>query len=70
MGLVPIASLGDMLGVDTPVTHSLITIASTFKAQDFWAEGRTVEKLGLAGMSPREIGTLVGQADYVLPVLL
>jgi opine dehydrogenase len=69
MGLVPIASLGDMLGVDTPVTHSLITIASTFMAQDFWAEGRTVEKLGLAGMTPEEIGSLVGQLEYALPAL-
>ncbi|HIE53014.1 MAG TPA: NADP transhydrogenase subunit alpha [Armatimonadetes bacterium] len=55
MSLVPMASFGNMLGVPTPVIHSLIHIASALHGTDFWAHGRTVETLGLQGMSVREI---------------
>lgn len=61
MGLVPIASLAKMLGLETPIINSLITLASTFKGVDYWEEGRTLEKLGLTGMSPQQIRALVEQ---------
>jgi opine dehydrogenase len=66
MGLVPIASLGEMLGVDTHVTRSLISVASAFMAEDYWVAGRTVQRLGIAGMGPQEIGTLVEGVEYAL----
>ncbi|MBN1382915.1 MAG: NAD/NADP octopine/nopaline dehydrogenase family protein [Deltaproteobacteria bacterium] len=53
--LVPIASLGKMLGVETPVMDSIITIASTINQCDYWAEGRTMERLGIQNMSLREL---------------
>ncbi|MBN1662817.1 MAG: NAD/NADP octopine/nopaline dehydrogenase family protein [Deltaproteobacteria bacterium] len=53
--LVPIASLGKMLGVKTPVMDSIITIASAINQCDYWAEGRTVERLGIQNMSLREL---------------
>lgn len=53
--LVPIASLGKMLGVETPAMDSIITIASTINQCDYWAEGRTMERLGIHNMSLREL---------------
>ncbi|MFQ6096567.1 MAG: NAD/NADP octopine/nopaline dehydrogenase family protein [Armatimonadota bacterium] len=54
-GLVPIASLGRMLGVPTATMDSLIQLANAVHRCDYWKTGRTVERLGLAGMSVREI---------------
>jgi opine dehydrogenase len=49
-GMVLFASLGRMLGVPTPVSDSIINILSVVEQTDFWANGRTVECLGIAGM--------------------
>lgn len=53
--LVPIASLGRMFKVPAPRIEGIIELASTMNECDYWAEGRTVERLGLAGRSLREI---------------
>jgi opine dehydrogenase len=58
MSLVPMASLGDMLGVPTPTIKSLVHLASVMHGCDYWKEGRTVERLGIAGMSVRELRLL------------
>lgn len=58
-GLVPLASVGHMLGVETPVMDAFILIASIVCGRDFKKEGRTAEKLGLAGKSLAEIKALV-----------
>jgi len=50
-GLVPIASLGRMFGVITPNIDALIGIASTMRHVDFWKEGLTAQKLGIAELS-------------------
>ncbi|MEN3183384.1 MAG: NAD/NADP octopine/nopaline dehydrogenase family protein [Atribacterota bacterium] len=57
--LVPIASLGRMLGVPTPTIESLVHLACVLHRTDYWKEGRTVEKLGLQGRSVKEIHALV-----------
>lgn len=61
--LVPIASIGDMLGIPTPVIKSFIQLASVMHGVDYWKQGRTVERLGLKGMSVKEIRFLVVGAD-------
>jgi opine dehydrogenase len=48
-GLVPMAEIGKLLGLKTPVMDALITLASTALSIDFPAEGLTLEKMGLAG---------------------
>ncbi|NIM46387.1 MAG: NADP transhydrogenase subunit alpha, partial [Nitrososphaeria archaeon] len=58
-GLVPYASLGEMIGVSTPSIKAFIRLASTLHGLDYWQEGRTVERLGLAGLSVEEITELV-----------
>ena len=59
MSLVPLASLGEMLEVPTPMTNAVIRLASLLRETDYRAEGRTVERLGLAGLSVKEIRQLV-----------
>ncbi len=55
MSLVPIASMGELLGVNVTTIKSIIHLTSILHERDYWAEGRTVEKLGLAGMNVAQI---------------
>ena len=54
-GLVPMSELGKVLQVKTPVIDALITVASVANQEDYRATGRTLESLGLAGLSREEI---------------
>jgi opine dehydrogenase len=56
--LVPIASTGRMLGVETPAINTLISLASITNERDFCSTGRTVERLGIDKMSLRELRLL------------
>lgn len=58
MSLVPLASLGEMLKVETPTIKSIIHLASIMRGVDFWEKGRTVENLGIKGMTIKEIRLL------------
>jgi opine dehydrogenase len=51
IGMVLWASLGAMLGVPTPTARALIHVSSVIHDTDYWQGGRTMEKLGLAGMT-------------------
>jgi opine dehydrogenase len=59
MSLVPIASIGSMLGVPTPTIDMIIELGSLLHGHDYRSEGRTVERLGIAGLSVKEIHSLV-----------
>lgn len=63
MSLVPIASLGDMLGVPTPTIKSIIHLANVIHKCNYWENGRTVDKLGLAGLSVKDIIHLVMEGE-------
>jgi opine dehydrogenase len=68
--LVPIASIGEMLGVPTPAMRAMIYLASAMHGIDYWAEGRTVDRLGIEHMSVKDIRFLVVGAQAVSkPVL-
>ena len=58
MSLVPLASIGDMLKVETPTIKAIIHMASIMRGKDFWEQGRTVENLGINGMSIKDIRLL------------
>jgi opine dehydrogenase len=47
-GLVPLASLGSYLNVETPTIDSIIHLSSLLCGIDFWEEGRTIESLNLS----------------------
>lgn len=65
--LVPIASIGEMFGVKTPAIRAMITMGSVMHGVDYWAEGRTVERLGINGMSLKELRFLVVGAENDTP---
>jgi opine dehydrogenase len=54
-GTVMYSSLGDLLGVPTPASDSTNTILSVVDQTDYWAQGRTAEKLGLAGLTREQV---------------
>lgn len=53
--LVALASIADLVGVDTPVMDSVITLASALKDENYWETGRGVKDLGIENMSIDEI---------------
>lgn len=55
MSLVPIASLGRLVGVPTPAIDSIILLGSVLHEVDYWSIGRTADSLGLAGKTLKEI---------------
>jgi opine dehydrogenase len=61
MGLVPISSLGRHYGVSVQGIDSIIRLASIIHHTDYWRHGRTVEKLGLAGLSVSELTHYVSE---------
>lgn len=58
-GLVPIAGLGELAGVPTPACRAIIDIGGILVGRDFWTEGRTVEKLGLSGLTVEQVREFV-----------
>ena len=61
--LVPIASLGDMVGVECPTIKAVIHLACILHGVDFWSEGRTAEKLGLTNKSLKDIRRLIIEGE-------
>lgn len=51
-GTALFASLGDLLGIETPVCDAINRILSAVKQKDYQADGRNLTTMGLAGMSP------------------
>src|SRR5205823_502968 len=54
-GLAAWASMGDALGVETPIMDALVTIGLAVTHLDGVVTGRGVSELGLAGMSAAEM---------------
>ncbi len=63
MSLVPMSSLGAMLGVPTPMIDIVIRLASIMNGKDYRAEGRTVERIGLAGLCLKDIHRIVSEEE-------
>jgi opine dehydrogenase len=62
--LVPLASFGRAVGVPTPMIDSIVDLASSSLAFDFRIEGRTLEKLGLAGKAPVQMLEFVNAGPH------
>jgi len=58
-GLVPRSELGRLVGVPTPVIDGIISVGAVVCREDYWQTGRTLAKLGLAGMSKEQIRRVV-----------
>lgn len=59
MGLVPAAQLARVAGKPARLVEAIIYMGSSVCDMDFWKQGRTLEQLGLAGMTVEEIVKLV-----------
>jgi opine dehydrogenase len=59
--LVPLCELGSLAGVEAPMTSAIVDLASAALSFDFWLEGRTPEKLGLAETISGDILDFVNQ---------
>jgi len=61
MSLVPIASLGQHYGVSVRGMDSIIRLACIIHRTDYWRRGRTLDKLGLEGLSVSELTHYVNE---------
>jgi opine dehydrogenase len=61
MSLVPIASLGESYGVSVRGIESIIRVACIIHHTDYRRRGRTVEKLGISGLSVSELTRFVNE---------
>ncbi len=59
MGVTLTASIGDLLGVPTPIYDAIIHIASVVNETDYFAIGRTLTNLKLAHLSAAELQQFV-----------
>jgi len=55
MSLVPIASLGQFSNIPTPTIDAIIHLASVLHQTDYLAAGRSVESMGLKGMTLKQV---------------
>ena len=55
MSLVPIAALGQRYGVSVDAIHSIISLACIIHQTDYWRRGRTLDRLGIEGLSVDEL---------------
>src|SRR4029434_10340133 len=63
-GLVPMAEIGRLLGINTPVIDALITLASVVSRTDYRKEGLTLEKMGLAAIRPENLEKVLHEGFY------
>lgn len=61
--LIPMISIAEQYGVETPTMRSVVHLGSLLLGQDFWAEGRTVERIGIKGLTVRQVRRLVTDGD-------
>ena len=61
LGLSLIVSVGRWAGVPTPVAEGLLAIGGAVAERDLYAEGRTLESLGLDGLSREEMRQLLDE---------
>jgi opine dehydrogenase len=59
VGLMPMSALGKASGVPTPAIDAVILLAQTLAGQDFAADARTLDRMGLAGMDALQIRRVV-----------
>jgi opine dehydrogenase len=54
-GLVPVALLARQFGVDTPIINAVIELTSVINEANYWQQGRSLEELGIAGISAEQL---------------
>lgn len=62
--LVPIAALGERYGVSVRGMDSIIRLACIIHRTDYWRRGRTLDKMGIDGMSVTEVTEYVMEGTW------
>ncbi|MBC7226827.1 MAG: NAD/NADP octopine/nopaline dehydrogenase family protein [Thermoflexales bacterium] len=62
--LVPIAALGERYGVSVRGIDSIIRLACIIHRTDYWRRGRTLERMGIEGMSVSEVTRYVMEGAF------
>ena len=52
---VPVNALGKLAGIEMPATEAIITIDGLYNDTNYFQTGRSMDKMGLAGMSVKDI---------------
>ena len=60
-GHVPISMLAKLANVGAPTFDAMISIAEAINKENYRTEGRTLQKLGLEGMDPKQISRYVNE---------
>ncbi|MFA5575874.1 MAG: NAD/NADP octopine/nopaline dehydrogenase family protein [Tissierellaceae bacterium] len=63
--LIPMASMARELGIKTPAISSVINIAALMTGKDFYEDGRTIERLGLKGLTIEQMHDLARNGRVV-----
>ena len=58
-GLVPMVALGNLAGVEMPASSGIVNVACALCRRDFWQEGRSAARLGVAGLNISQVKALV-----------
>jgi opine dehydrogenase len=61
--LIPLYCLGESLGVETTTIKTVIDLACQVCNVDFWAIGRTLANIGLAGLTAEEMVQYANTCD-------
>ena len=59
--MVPMESLGEVMGIPTPVTSAIITLSSELTQIDFRSQARDLKYLGLERLGVKALQKLVDQ---------
>jgi len=65
-GLVPIAAIGEQIGVPTPTIHTTVNLSGHLTGTDYWRVGRNADYLGIAGLSKMELQFYVQEGSLDL----
>jgi opine dehydrogenase len=63
MSLVPITALGQRYGVQVPGMDSIIRLGCIVHGTDYWRRGRSLDRLGIEGLSVGEIMRYVMEGE-------
>ncbi|MFA7534051.1 MAG: NAD/NADP octopine/nopaline dehydrogenase family protein, partial [Tissierellaceae bacterium] len=63
--LIPMASIAKELGIKTPAITTVINIAALMTGKDFYEDGRTIERLGLKGLTINQMHDLARNGKVI-----
>ncbi len=63
VGMVLVASLGRKLGIPTPTFDATIHLCGLMNGIDYWKEGRTLERLGLADLDLAQLRKYLSEGE-------